>query len=109
MESHRSPAAEVRPDDTIATRFERQADATPDNLAIITDEISYTYRELDALAANVATHIVAAASRRERPIAVLMEKGPLPIAAMLGAVKAGQAEINARIFKGDRSSNVCLL
>ncbi|HMI96542.1 MAG TPA: non-ribosomal peptide synthetase [Micropepsaceae bacterium] len=79
-----------RSDDTIATRFERQAAATPDNLAVVTDEASHTYRELDAMAANVAAHIVAASSLRERPIAVLMEKGPLAVVAMLGAAKAGR-------------------
>ena len=35
--------------DTIGTRFERQAAATPDNLAVATDELSLTYRELDAV------------------------------------------------------------
>ena len=40
--------------DTIGTRFERQAAATPDNLAVVTDELSLTYRELDAVASRIA-------------------------------------------------------
>jgi RNA polymerase sigma factor (sigma-70 family) len=34
-------------EDTIASRFERQVAAVPDKLAIVTDEISLTYRALD--------------------------------------------------------------
>jgi non-ribosomal peptide synthetase component F len=34
-------------EDTITLRFERQVAAAPDKLAVITDEISLTYRALD--------------------------------------------------------------
>ena len=34
-------------EDTIVSRFERQVAAVPDKLAIVTDEISLTYRALD--------------------------------------------------------------
>jgi len=74
MGLHRPVETAQRSDDTIATRFERQARATPDNLAIVTDETSHTYRELDALAANIAAHIVAVSSLRETPYRTLMRR-----------------------------------
>src|SRR5687768_7072065 len=83
-------AAHSPNDDAIARRFEGQAAATPGNLAIVTEEISLTYRELDALATNIAAYIAAESSIPERPVAILMEKGPLPVAAILGVAKAGR-------------------
>jgi acyl-CoA synthetase (AMP-forming)/AMP-acid ligase II len=76
--------------DTIGTRFERQAAATPDNLAVVTDELSLTYRELDTLASRIAGGLAILPSDGDRPIALLMSEGPLLYAAMLGAAKAGR-------------------
>ena len=39
-------------EDTIVSRFERQVTAVPDKLAIVTDEISLTYRALDQKASQ---------------------------------------------------------
>src|SRR5712691_3753694 len=40
--------------DTIASRFERHAAAIPDELAIVTDEVSLTYRALDIKSSRIA-------------------------------------------------------
>src|SRR5262245_3876854 len=76
--------------DTIGTSFERQAAATPDNLAVVTDELSLTYRELDVMASRIAGGLAILPSDSDRPIALLMSEGPLLYAAMLGAAKAGR-------------------
>src|SRR5262249_43727675 len=76
--------------DTIGTRFERQAAATPDNLAVVTDELSLTYGELDALASRIAGGLAALPSNSDRPVALLMPEGPFLYAALLGAAKAGR-------------------
>ena len=76
--------------DTIGTRFERQAAATPDNLAVVTDELSLTYRELDAMASRIAGGLAVLPSDSDRPVALLMSEGPFLYAAMLGATKAGR-------------------
>src|SRR5262245_13280742 len=78
------------PYDTIGARFERQAAATPDNLAVVTDELSLTYRELDAMASRIAGGLAILPSHGDRPVALLMSEGPLLYAAMLGAAKAGR-------------------
>ena len=41
-------------EDTIAARFERQVSEFPDRLALVTDEVSLTYRELDLKASRIA-------------------------------------------------------
>src|SRR5262245_16098837 len=76
--------------DTIGTRFERQAAATPDNLAVVTDELSFTYGELDALASRIAGGLAALPSNSDRPVALLMPEGPFLYAALLGSAKAGR-------------------
>src|SRR5262249_51706939 len=76
--------------DTIGTRFELQAAATPDNLAVVTDELSLTYRELDTVASRIAGGLAVLPSDGDRPVALLMSEGPLLYAAMLGAAKAGR-------------------
>src|SRR5215467_16268003 len=86
-------AASMVPDrlyETIGTRLERQAAATPDNLAVVTDELSLTYRELDTVASRIAGGLAVLPSDGDRPIALLMSEGPLLYAAMLGAAKAGR-------------------
>jgi acyl-CoA synthetase (AMP-forming)/AMP-acid ligase II/thioesterase domain-containing protein len=76
--------------DTIATRFERQAAATPHNLAVVTDELSLTYLELDAMASRIAGGLALLPSDSDRPLALLMSEGPFLYAAVLGAAKAGR-------------------
>ena len=62
--------------ETIGTRFERRAAATPDNLAVVTDELSLTYGELDAVASRIAGGLAVLPSSSDRPVALLMPEGP---------------------------------
>ena len=77
-------------EDTIASRFERQVAAVPDKLAIVTDEISLTYRALDLKASRIAAGLASLPSQRDRPIALFMKDEAVRIAAMLGALKANR-------------------
>ena len=81
-------AHDDEPQDTIASRFERLAAHIPDNLALITPEVSLTYRELDGLAGRMAAQIEALAPYPARPVGLLMREGALLYAAMIGAAKA---------------------
>ena len=76
--------------DTIASRFRRQVAAVPNNLAVVTESGSMTYRELGTMTDSIATYLRALSSRRELPISLLMAEGPKLIAAMLGASKIGR-------------------
>ena len=78
-------------EDTIASRFERQVQAFPDKLAIVTDEISLTYRELDLKATRIAAALTSLPSSRDQPVVLLMKKEEVSrIAAMLGVLKANR-------------------
>ena len=77
-------------EDTIASRFERQVAAVPDKLAIVTDEISLTYRALDLKASRIAAVLASLPSQRDRPIVLFMKDEAARIAAMLGALKANR-------------------
>jgi amino acid adenylation domain-containing protein len=75
---------------TIASRFERQVAAVPDKLAIVTDEISLTYRALDLTASRIAAGLASLPSQRERPIMLFMKDEAARISAMLGTWKANR-------------------
>src|SRR5215467_4832028 len=75
--------------DTIASRFERQVEAVPDELALVTDDISLSYRELDLKASHIAAALASLPSD-DLPIALLMKDEAARIAAMLGALKVNR-------------------
>jgi amino acid adenylation domain-containing protein len=77
-------------EDTITSRFERQAAAVSDKPAIVTDEISLTYRALDLMASSIAAVLISLPSQRDQPIALFMKDEAARIAAMLGALKASR-------------------
>ena len=77
-------------EDTIASRFERQVATVPDELAIVTDEISLTYRELDLKASRIAAVLASLPSQRDRPIVLFIKDEVARLAAMLGALKANR-------------------
>ena len=64
--------------------------AVPDKLAIVTDEISLTYRALDQRASHIAAALASLPSQRDRPIVLFMKDEVARIAAMLGALKANR-------------------
>jgi non-ribosomal peptide synthetase component F len=66
-------------EDTIASRFERQVAAVPDKLAIVTDDISLTYRALDLKASRIAAGLASLPSQRDQPI-VLCERAKFILA-----------------------------
>jgi non-ribosomal peptide synthetase component F len=74
--------------DTITSRFELQVAAVPDKLALVTDEISLTYRALDLKASRIAAVLKSLPSQCDQPIALFMKDEASRIAAMLGALKA---------------------
>jgi non-ribosomal peptide synthetase component F len=89
LESDRNGASELS-EDTLTSRFERQVAAFPDNLAIVTDDISLTYRALDRRANNIAAKLALLPSPYDHPIALFTNDEASRIAAMLGALKANR-------------------
>ncbi|QFU91631.1 amino acid adenylation domain-containing protein [Amycolatopsis sp. YIM 10] len=73
--------------------FERRADETPDAIAVDYAGGTTSYRELDALANGIGQHLREAGVSAGEAVGVLVDRGPLLSAAMLGAWKAGAAYV----------------
>jgi hypothetical protein len=70
-------------EDTITSRFERQAAAVSDKLAIVTEEISLTYRALDLKASRIAAALTLLPSQRDQPIMLFIQDEAARVAAKL--------------------------
>ncbi|MGW8378392.1 amino acid adenylation domain-containing protein [Streptomyces sp. ODS28] len=68
-----------------------QAVRTPDAVAVETDETRLTYRQLAERAGQIADHLHSLGVRRGTPVGVLVDRGPLLHAALLGTWWAGAA------------------
>lgn len=87
-----APAALEGPWQSFIERFEAQAQATPDALAVDTpDGLHLSYRELDDCAASLASRLRALGIGRESLVGVCLPREPRLMVALLGVLKAGAA------------------
>lgn len=70
-----------------------QVSLTPDAIAIEDAQTKLTYRQLDATANQIAQRLQQLGVRRDRPVAVCLDRSPAMIAAWLGILKAGGAYV----------------
>ena len=77
--------------DTLHRLFARQAERTPDAVAVELDGRRMTYRELDALSSRVAHRLRSLGVGPEAVVAQLLDRSPEMVAGMLGTWKAGGA------------------
>ncbi len=82
-------------DATVHALFERQAARTPDRVAVVTDDPaqSLTFTHLDGWANHIAHQLREDGVRTGDRVAVLAERGPQLVAAVLGVLKAGAAYV----------------
>jgi amino acid adenylation domain-containing protein len=78
---------------SITTRFEAQVRVHGNRTAVRTDNLEVSYESLNAVADRVAAAILAKTDGQAHRIAVLLEKGELAIATILGALKSGQCYV----------------
>ncbi|MGC3968649.1 MAG: AMP-binding protein [Pirellulales bacterium] len=78
---------------TVAELFERQAERTPDAVAVESDAGSLTYGELDRTANRIAHHLQGLGVGPESLVAVSTERSPQMLATLLGVWKAGGAYV----------------
>uniref|UniRef100_A0AAU3I253 Amino acid adenylation domain-containing protein n=1 Tax=Streptomyces sp. NBC_01393 TaxID=2903851 RepID=A0AAU3I253_9ACTN len=78
-------------DTAIHALFEQQAIRTPDATALVFQETSLTYAELDSSANQLAHEIVAAGVGRGDVVGVYMERSHRMVVSLLAALKAGAA------------------
>lgn len=70
-------------------RFEAQAAARPDHVALVHGAVRVTYGELDARADRLARHLVGLGARRGGWVGIHLERGPALPVAILAVLKAG--------------------
>src|SRR5262249_41177996 len=72
-------------------RFERQAEATPDAIALLIDGKSFTYRELNRLSNVVAHRLIGLGVGPEAVVGLYLDEWPHRVIGLLGVLKAGGA------------------
>ena len=73
--------------------FEKQASQTPDATAILFENQSLTYRDLDRRANHIAAHLRSLPLPPESRIGICLRRSPDLVAALLGILKAGAAYV----------------
>lgn len=79
--------------DVLPRLFERQVAATPERVALVSEERRLTYAELDALADRVAASLRALGITAEKRVALCVERSVEMMAALLGILKVGVAYV----------------
>ncbi|MFI6688245.1 amino acid adenylation domain-containing protein [Streptomyces sp. NPDC050485] len=77
------------PELTLPALFERQAELTPDAVAVVFEETSLTYRELDGRANTLARELIARGAGPEKVVGLALPRSADLVVAMLAIVKSG--------------------
>jgi len=85
------PRAEYESEASLAELFERQAERTPEQIAVIHEEKQFTYRELNARANQLAHYLRSRGVKPESLVALVMERSVEMVVGVLGVMKAGGA------------------
>ncbi|WP_280316881.1 non-ribosomal peptide synthetase [Nocardia wallacei] len=88
-----TPVREKVTESSVFALFERRAAATPDAVALTTDTVRLTYRELYDRSARLAAEIAAHGVAAEGVVALFLPRGPEAIAAILATLAAGAAYV----------------
>ncbi|MGG0792541.1 amino acid adenylation domain-containing protein [Brevibacillus laterosporus] len=84
-------AAEYPRDTTIYQLFEKQAEKTPDHIAVVFDDQRLTYRELNERANQLARTLRTQGVQSESVVGLMVERSLEMIVGILGILKAGGA------------------
>ena len=76
---------------TIVSLFRRQAKETPDNIAVVYQDMRYTYKEVDEMSDRIAGFIASKDLGEEDVVSVLIPRCEWMAIASLGVLKAGCA------------------
>ena len=93
LELGRGPRTPYEADATVHEQFTRQAERTPNAVAVLAAHGSTTYRELDRQADQLAKHLRAAGARPGTTIGVAFERSLALPAALLAILKTGAAYV----------------
>ena len=78
-------------DKTISELFEKQVEKTPDTTALIFEDISFTYRELNEKANQLAHYLRSNGIKNGNIVGIMLNRSPELIISMLAILKSGAA------------------
>ena len=78
-------------DKTISELFEKQVKKTPDTTALIFEDMSFTYRELNEKANQLAHHLRSKSIKNGDIVGIMLNRSPELIISMLAILKSGAA------------------
>ncbi|MEV4259461.1 AMP-binding protein, partial [Spirillospora sp. NPDC049652] len=78
---------------TVVDLFEARAARTPDDVALVSGDLSLTYAELNARANRLAHELIARGVGAEDRVALVLPRTPEIVVAILGVLKAGAAYV----------------
>ena len=77
--------------ETIVSLFRRQAQQTPDNIALVYQDLRFTYAQVDDITERIAAVVAAKGLGAEDVVSILIPRGKWMLLASLGVLKAGCA------------------
>ena len=79
------------PDTTLPALFEQQVERSPDAVALVGEDTSLSYHELNVRANRLAHHLIKIGVGPESIVALALERSIEMVSSILGIVKAGAA------------------
>ncbi|KAG0006016.1 hypothetical protein BGZ79_010664 [Entomortierella chlamydospora] len=73
--------------------FEKQVEQSPDAIAIVFEDQSLTYRELNARSNSLAHHLISLGVKPDSLVAICVSRSPVMIIALLAVLKSGGAYV----------------
>ncbi|WP_460021950.1 AMP-binding protein, partial [Methylobacterium phyllosphaerae] len=73
--------------------FEEQVRRSPDATALVQDEVSLSYGELNRRANRLAHHLIGLGVRPDERVAICLERSPAMVVGLLAILKAGGAYV----------------
>jgi non-ribosomal peptide synthetase component F len=86
-------AAPITPERCIHQLFEEQAARIPEAMALVFEDNSLSYQELNARANRLAHHLIALGVRPDSLVAIALPRGTNMVVALLATLKAGGAYV----------------
>jgi fengycin family lipopeptide synthetase D len=93
VEDFNQTARDYPRDATVAQLFDRQADGTPDNVALVCEGRTLTYRELQRRSNQLAHYLRGLGVEPGVLVGIYMNHSPETLVALLGVLKAGAAYV----------------
>ncbi|KAF9576059.1 hypothetical protein EC968_000125 [Mortierella alpina] len=73
--------------------FEQQAARTPEAIAVVQEDQSLSYEELNTRANSLAHHLIGLGVKPDTPVAICVERSPAMVIGILAILKAGGAYV----------------